>query len=77
MANFKEFKFNDGKEKSQSYEYRIELNENAPWYYNNFNSVTGFGENEEEAKRECLTYLKVLLNDLMNFIEEIDEKEGE
>mgnify|MGYP003305302516 CR=1 FL=1 len=75
MANFKEIKFNDGKEKSQSYEYRIELTENAPWYYNNFYSVTGFGENEEEAKRECLTYLKVLLNDLMNFIEEIDEKE--
>jgi hypothetical protein len=75
MANFRENIYNDGKGKQQSCEYRIEITENAPWYYNGFSSVTGYGENEEEAKRECLTYLKIMLNDLMNFIEEIDNKE--
>lgn len=75
MTNFKEVKYNDGKGTSQSYECTIEVNEKAPWYYNNFSSATGFGENEEEAKKECMTYLKILVNDLINFIEEHDEKE--
>ena len=36
MANFRENVYNDGKGKSQSYEYRIEISGNAPWYYNAF-----------------------------------------
>lgn len=75
MSNFKEKTYYDGKGKSQSYEYRIEISGNAPWYYNAFSSVTGYGSDIEEAKQECLTYLKIMLNDLMNFIDEIDNKE--
>lgn len=68
MANFKEIIYNDGKGKSQSYEYTIVVTEDAPWYYNSFSSITGYGENEQEAKEECLAQLKEMLNDLTNFI---------
>ena len=75
MANFKEIIYNDGKGKSQSCEYHIEITGNAPWYYNAFNSAIGYGRNVKDAKQECLIYLKTLVNDLINFINEIDEKE--
>lgn len=74
MANFKENKYDDRKGKQQSCEYSIEISGNAPWYYNAFSSAIGYGIDMEEAKKECLTYLKIMINDLMNFIEEIDEK---
>lgn len=68
MANFKEIIYNDGKGKNQSYEYTIVVTEDAPWHYNCFSSITGYGENEQEAKEKCLAQLREMLNDLINFI---------
>ena len=75
MSNFKEITYYDGKGNSQSYEYSIEISGNAPWYYNAFSSATGYGKDIEEAKQECLAYLKIMLNDLMNFIDKIENEE--
>ena len=72
MDIIREIIYNDGKEKWQSYEYTIEVTENAPWYYDNF-SITGYGSNVKEAKEECLQQLKEFLNNMMEFVNKIEK----